>query len=313
MKNTCKTTFLSLILFLLTSQIHAQTEPIAESKFQKEIMPEVSKKLAELEKMMNSGQIKDEEELTSKMYDIIYDIESKSNPVPNPGWDSIAVEDQQVASMEMEDTTDYSIINKMPKKKKSFSMNTVMKLGFATAFEGKSNPADVPDINFWRSAMLEVGLNFRNALNSNGTVGVNYGINYLFYDFDTKNQHLNYAGSKDKIAFTKDDDLKDSDFGASYLSIPVGIDFKISKLRVDVGGYGAILLNGFVSLEKKTALGETVFVSSYAKYNMNSFIYGARLGLGFKNIGLYANYNLNSMFKDTYNLNPFSVGIRFGF
>lgn len=310
MKKYLHTSLFIGLFFFFSGYLSAQPVPEQVKSFD-DIKPEINQKIDELKQQLNNGEIQNEEELTSRMYNLIYDIEAKMNPLPEA---EIATEDLNHDMMHGHDTVDMPSINKMPKRNSRLKMNTFFRIGFATALENGTNPADAPDINFWRSAMMEIGLKFRNRLNASGSVGLNYGVSYLYYDFDTKNQVPEYLGSKDKIIFHKQSDLKDSDFGASYVSVPVAFDFGVSKrLKVDVGGYIGILLNGFSSIESTTAFDQKIYTTSYARYNMNSFIYGVHLGFGFRNGGIYAKYNLNSMFKDTYNLNPFSVGLQFAF
>ena len=305
--------FLLFVLFvtMVVSKSYSQADSVNNMKLLKEITPDLNQKLDELKQQLNTGKFSSAQDVTTKMYDIIYGVESKMYPPEDnamPQMDSKESNDEGNASGQNES------MNIKPKRKSGWKSGMSFLAGFATAIEGNSKPIDRPDINFWRSAHLEYGFNFRKSLNASNSANLNIGLTYMYFDFDTKAQQLAYDDSKDKVKFIKNEDLKDSDFGAGFLSIPVTIDFKLSrKIIMGVGGFGAIRTNSFSSYEIKTSLDERIDATSSARYNMNSILYGGRLYLGTNTISLYVNYAANTLFKDQYDLNPLSFGLRFGF
>lgn len=312
MKTFLKLSVASLFVMATYFQSVAQEDSLAQTKLIKDLTPDLNLKLDALKQELNSGQIKNPEDLTTKMYDIIYGVEAKMYPAEPDATQDEEISEKEEGSGEMKET-EAGAMNMKPKRKSGWKSGINFNIGFATALEGSGVPDDSPDINFWRSAMLEYGFNFRKSLNSANTIGLNIGLTYLYFDFDTKEQQLAYDGTKDKVKFIKDSNLKDSDFGAGYINIPVALDFKIGrKLNLAIGGFGAIRTNSFSSSELKTDLDERIDINSNAKYNMNPFIYGGRINIGTKTAGLYIHYTANSIFKDQYELNPFSVGLRIG-
>lgn len=318
MKRIIGSLFIIMAFMSFSSNLLAQSDSIADKKLLNDITPELNQQLDALKQKINSGEFKSAGDVTEKMYEIISVIENKMYP---PEEAPVIEENNQDMSGDgitedqdgMGDSDEQANMNVKPRKKRSIDGGLFFNFGFTTLLEGSGNPANSPDVNFTHSAQLEYGFMLRKSLNDNNSVRLNFGLSYLYYDFDTKDQILNYDGSKDKVTFVKGTNIKDSDFGAGYLSIPIIVDFKVGrKLNIGVGGYAGIRLNSYSRYVETSALGEKTEVALSAPYNMNSLVYGTKLYFGSKNFGLYAQYNINSIFKDTYKLNPFSIGLRIG-
>lgn len=301
-----------------SSNLFAQSDSTADKKILQDLTPELNQQLDALKQKINNGEFKSAGDVTEKMYEIISVIENKMYPPEEAPI--IEQKDQDLSSdgisgdhNDMSESDDQANMNVKPRKKRGIDGGVFFNFGFATLLEGSGNPANSPDVNFTHSAQLEYGFMFRKSLNDNNSVRLNFGFSYLYYDFDTKDQILSYDGDKNHVTFVSGTKLKDSDFGSGYISIPVIVDFKVGrKLNIGLGGYAGIRVNSYSSYETTSSLDERIDVLSNAKYNMNSFVYGTKLYFGSKNFGLYAQYNINSIFKDTYKLNPFSVGLRLG-
>ncbi len=314
MKKNLKFLVFILSMTSLMSNSYSQADSVTNMKLLKDLTPELSQKLEELKMQLNSGQFNSAQDLTTKMYDIIYSVETKMYPPDeNPAPEVDFGKDDESATENENVPAETDGMNMKPKRKSGWKSGMTFHVGFATLLEGSGNPDDKPEINLWRSAMLEYGFNFRKSLNASNTTNLNIGLTYMYLDFDTNDQQLSYDGTKDKVKFVKNEDFKDSDFGAGYINIPITLEFKLTrKINMGIGGFGAIRTNSFSSYELKTSLDEKIDGTVSAKYNMNPFLYGGRLYLGNKTVSVYVNYTANSIFKDQYKLNPISVGLRFG-
>ena len=125
---------------------------------------------------------------------------------------------------------------------------------------------------------------------------------------------------------TFDLDLDKSKFRLDNLVIPVHFEFGPSKkiekdtyfrysthnkIKVGLGGYAGLKLGSRQKL-RFDDMGQEVDRKEKGDFNTNNFIYGVSAYVGWGDVGLYAKYDLNTIFKD----NPIeqrniSLGLRF--
>jgi hypothetical protein len=103
-----------------------------------------------------------------------------------------------------------------------------------------------------------------------------------------------------------------------FLNVPLYLQINTSEnalkaMHIAVGGFVGLKLGKAKNKVEYVSNGTEYEVESKQHFNLNGLQYGVSARVGYKNFGLYANYNLNEMFnkKSTLVLNPFTVGISF--
>ncbi len=155
---------------------------------------------------------------------------------------------------------------------------------------------------------------------------VKYGFSFQFNGLKPKdNQYFVDTGSQTELQ-TFDLDLDKSKFRLDNLVIPVHFEFGPSKkiekdtyfrystqnkIKVGLGGYAGLKLGSRQKL-RFDDMGQEVDRKEKGDFNTNNFIYGVSAYVGWGDVGLYAKYDLNTIFKD----NPIeqrniSLGLRF--
>jgi len=155
---------------------------------------------------------------------------------------------------------------------------------------------------------------------------VKYGFSFQFNGLKpTDNRYYVDTGSESELQ-TFPSDLDKSKFRLDNLVFPVHFEFGPSKkiekdtyfrystrkkLKIGVGGYTGIKLSSRQKL-RYDDMGQEVERKEKGNFNTNNFIYGVSAYLGWGDVGLYAKYDLNTIFKD----NPveqrnISLGLRF--
>ncbi|MBT8275282.1 MAG: PorT family protein [Bacteroidia bacterium] len=155
---------------------------------------------------------------------------------------------------------------------------------------------------------------------------VKYGFSFQFNGLKpTDNRYYVDTGLQTELQ-TFASDLDKSKFRLDNLVFPVHFEFGPSKkidkdtyfrystrkkLKVGLGGYAGLKLSSRQKL-RYDDMGQEVERKEKGNFNTNNFIYGVSAYLGWGDVGLYAKYDLNTIFKD----NPveqrnISLGLRF--
>ncbi|KAA3625004.1 MAG: hypothetical protein DWP94_02105 [Flavobacterium sp.] len=155
---------------------------------------------------------------------------------------------------------------------------------------------------------------------------VKYGFSFQFNGLKpTDNRYFVDTGSQTELQ-TFDMDLDKSKFRLDNLVFPVHFEFGPSKkiekdtyfrysthnkIKVGLGGYAGLKLGSRQKL-RYDDMGQEVERKEKGNFNTNNFIYGVSAYVGWGDVGLYAKYDLNTIFKD----NPveqrnISLGLRF--
>ncbi|MBT8263497.1 MAG: PorT family protein [Bacteroidia bacterium] len=155
---------------------------------------------------------------------------------------------------------------------------------------------------------------------------VKYGFSFQFNGLKpTDNRYYVDTGLQTELQ-TFPSDLDKSKFRLDNLVFPVHFEFGPSKkidkdtyfrystrkkLKVGLGGYAGLKLSSRQKL-RYDDMGQEVERKEKGNFNTNNFIYGVSAYLGWGDVGLYAKYDLNTIFKD----NPveqrnISLGLRF--
>lgn len=149
-------------------------------------------------------------------------------------------------------------------------------------------------------------------------LGKNKGPFSIYYGIGFDNRHYSQSDhvqslslKNDKPSFTEFDSLDKSTLHLNYFRIPVGLQYKKSKLVFNLGAYIGFLTKHLQSLEYETAAEEEADLFLNKDYDFESINYGINTSIGYKRIHLAFNYDLNSLFKynNDYDYNPWKIGI----
>jgi hypothetical protein len=216
------------------------------------------------------------------------------------------------------------------KEPKKYDRRTTSDLVFAIGFnnaiiEGQSLN-DSP-YKLGGSGFVELGWAWKTRLlkNSNA-IRLKYGLSFQWNKLDIKDNM--YFQETDNVVTLEEFplNLDKSKFRSTNLVIPVHFEFGPSKkiekenyfrystykkFKIGVGGYGGFVLQSMQKLKYDDADGN--FQKDKIKdYNTNNFVYGVSSYISFGNVGVYAKYDLSTIFKDqAINQNNISLGIRF--
>ncbi|MFH7016981.1 hypothetical protein [Flavobacterium sp. FlaQc-47] len=180
--------------------------------------------------------------------------------------------------------------------------------------------------SFIGSHFYEWGFTYNSRLLKNDNLlHVKYGLSLMYNNIrPTNNKSFVVNGNQTELQ-TNAINLDESRFRNVYLVLPLHLEFDFSKpqvsngktyfrthksFRFGIGGYAGINVKSKQILKydqddldyKTTVKGD---------YNVNNFIYGVSSYIGYKDLSLYAKYDLNSLFED--NLvkeNNISLGLR---
>ncbi|GGG32700.1 hypothetical protein [Bizionia arctica] len=219
---------------------------------------------------------------------------------------------------------------KTKKEPRKFDKRTTSDLVFAIGFnnaiiEGQSLN-DSP-YKLGGSGFVELGWAWKTRLlNNSNAVRLKYGISFQWNKLDIKdNQYFLEEG--DVVTLEEFPlNVDKSKFRSTNLVFPVHFEFGPSKkidkenyfrysthkkFKIGVGGYGGFVLQSLQKLKYDDENGN--FQKDKIKdFNTNSFVYGVSSYISLGNVGVYAKYDLSTIFKDqAVNQNNISLGLRF--
>jgi len=213
---------------------------------------------------------------------------------------------------------------------KKYDRRTTSDLVFAIGFnnaiiEGQSLN-DSP-YKIGGSGFVELGWAWKTRVfNNSNAVRLKYGISFQWNKLDIKD-NLYFQEVDDVVTLEEFPlNLDKSKFRTTNLVFPVHFEFGPSKkiekddyfrystykkFKIGVGGYGGFVLQSMQKLKYDDANND--FQKDKIKdYNTNNFVYGISSYISFGNVGIYAKYDLSTIFKDqTIDQNNISLGLRF--
>ncbi|MFL0354270.1 hypothetical protein [Xanthomarina sp. GH4-25] len=228
------------------------------------------------------------------------------------------------------DTGSLYIGPKNRKEPKKYDRRTTSDLVFAIGFnnaiiEGQSLN-DSP-YKLGGSGFVELGWAWKTRLfkNSNA-VRLKYGVSFQWNKLDIKD-NLYFQEIDDVVTLEEFPvNLSKSKFRSTNLVFPLHFEFGPSrkidkknyfrystsnKFKIGVGGYGGFVLQSMQKLKYDDDNGD--FQKDKIKdFNTNSFVYGLSSYISWGNVGIYAKYDLSTIFKDqAIDQNNISLGLRF--
>lgn len=186
------------------------------------------------------------------------------------------------------------------------------------------------DYRYWGSHFYEWGFTSNTRiLKNNNLLHAKYGLSLMYNNLrPTENRYFKETGNQTNLEVSGTH-LKDSRFRNVYLVVPAHLEFDFTKksqkddktifhthksFRVGLGGYigGNIKSKQILKFEDED--GNKVKQKTKGDFNVNDFIYGASAYIGYKEVSLYAKYDISPLFSDNaVDQNNVSLGIRFDF
>jgi hypothetical protein len=178
-----------------------------------------------------------------------------------------------------------------------------------------ANDAVSPDIEPWSSRTFEIGLTSKTKLGSSPkSVRFTYGFLFMRSNFQMNDRRLVLnPNAEGGIEFVNiDGSIRRSSFRVSYLTVPVGFEFRFGrKGYFGFNGYGGLRTSSSTKLEFNTDLNEEIRQRGRSGYEMNNFVYGARAYVGFDDVSIFARYDASPLFKNNDNYNILAFGVKF--
>ena len=186
------------------------------------------------------------------------------------------------------------------------------------------------DFGVWRSKFYEWGVTWKTRLmKDNNLLHAKYGATLMFNNLrPTRNRYFDVDGRQTNLV-TAPINLDKARFSTVYLAAPLHLEFDFGKkkerdgkpvflshqsFRVGVGGYVGGLLRAKQVLKYDDADGNRVKDKTIGDFNVTEFIYGLSTYIGYRDLTLYAKYDLNPFFKDNaVEQRNISLGLRFDF
>jgi hypothetical protein len=173
---------------------------------------------------------------------------------------------------------------------------------FMSLNQGKSMEVNV---NFYE---LNIGL-------VRSYVGLVSGMGLSFNSYRFENPYTIAKGAERTEPVALDfEDLSKTKLAVSTLKVPLLLEFQIpvnqreGRLYVNAGVVGGVRIGSHTKVKH----GDTKD-KDRSSFNMNSFSYAATARVGYKDMGLFATYNLTPLFETGKGpeLTPFTIGISF--
>lgn len=201
----------------------------------------------------------------------------------------------------------------------------VFAIGFNNAIIEGQSLNDSP-YKIGGSGFVELGWAWKTRVFKNtNAMRIKYGLSFQWNKLDIKD-NLYFTETNDVVTLEEFPiNLKKSKFRTTNLVVPIHFEFGPSKkieredyfrystyrkFKIGVGGYGGFVLQSLQKL-KYTEDGQKQ-KDKFKNYNTNNFVYGVSGYISWGNVGIYAKYDLSTIFKNqAIDQNNISLGIRF--
>lgn len=208
---------------------------------------------------------------------------------------------------------------------------TTSQFVFAIGVNRLVEDGKVDDSNFeWRSDYYEWGVSFNTRLlQNNNLLHVKYGLSLQYNNLRPSNNKVfttNGTGQT-TLEYSGIENVDVSRFRYVSLVVPVHLEFDFTKkksngdktyfpthnsFRIGVGGYLGANVKEKQILKYDDQDGHKVFEKRKGDYNVNDFVYGVSAYVGYREVSLYAKYDLNPLFANNpIDQNSLALGIRF--
>ncbi|KAB1156706.1 hypothetical protein [Flavobacterium luteum] len=153
-----------------------------------------------------------------------------------------------------------------------------------------------------------------------------YGMSVMYNNLRPTDDRLFFDSGKQTSLEKSQFKLDESRFRNVYLVVPLHLEFDFSRtkksgdktifrthqsIRIGLGGYFGANLKSKQILKYENTDGNDVKVRTKGDFNVNEFMYGTSAYIGYKDISLYAKYDISPLFSDnSIDQNNVSLGIR---
>ena len=186
------------------------------------------------------------------------------------------------------------------------------------------------DYRYWGSHFYEWGVTWNTRiLKNNNLLHAKYGMSLMYNNLrPTENRLFVENGNQTNLEVSVTH-LEDSRFRNVYVVVPMHLEFDFSKktqkdgktifrthqsFRVGLGGYVGGNIKSKQILKFQDESGNDVRQRTKGDFNVNDFIYGASVYVGYQAVSLYAKYDLSPLFRNNaVDQNNVSLGLRFDF
>lgn len=183
------------------------------------------------------------------------------------------------------------------------------------------------DFKFAGSHFYEWGISFNSRLaKNNNLLHAKYGLSLMYNNLrPTDNRSFVVNGDQTDLV-ENPINLKDSRFRNVYLVLPLHLEFDFTKkktsgdrtyfrthesFRFGIGGYAGVNIKSKQIIRYEVD-DHKVKERTKGDFNVNDFMYGLSAYIGYKEISLYAKYDLSPIFENnSVDQNNVSLGIRF--
>lgn len=226
----------------------------------------------------------------------------------------------------------FSFPNKKGKDKfKNGQSRTTSQLVFAFGLNNLATDKKISnsDYRYLGSHFYEWGLSYNTRImKNNNLLHAKYGLSLMYNNLrPTDNRSFVENGKQTKLV-TSSTNLEDSRFRNVNLVVPMHLEFDFTKksikddktifkthesFRFGIGGFAGVNIKTKQVLDYEIN-GNDVKTRTKGNYNVNDFVYGASVYIGYDEMSLYAKYDLSPLFKNNVvDQNNVSLGVRFDF
>ncbi len=186
------------------------------------------------------------------------------------------------------------------------------------------------DYKYWGSHFYEWGATANTRIfKNNNLLHAKYGLSLMYNNLRPTDNRLFVDAGKQTNLEENPVRLDDSRFRNVYLVAPIHLEFDFSgkdkkgdkttfkthqSVRIGLGGYFGANLKSKQLLFYENLNGYEVKEKTKGDFNVNDFIYGASAYIGYKQVSLYAKYDVSPLFENNLiDQNNISFGLRFDF
>jgi len=169
----------------------------------------------------------------------------------------------------------------------------------------------------WNINIIDYGFGF--GTDKAGIV-TGLGFEIINYRFDGQNSIRKDSVTREIVEYVPDnaENITKSKLNITYMTVPLLLEFQIptqhKRVYISAGVVGGLKLWSNTKM-KYTVNGEKTKEKGKGDYNLNPLRWGVTARVGYRGLGLYANYYFTPLFKDDMGpeLYPFAVGLAVAF
>lgn len=258
--------------------------------------------------------------------------------------DKVAIEEQKLSDL-VKDKVDGNVRNDRNafvirfnntmkcdtcKVKEHVYKRTTSQFVFALGVNRALTDGKADDSYKWRSDFYEWGVSWNTRLaKNNNLLHAKYGLSLQYNNLRADNDNVFAIDGNKTILVNAGRNIDVARLRYVNLVVPAHLEFDFTKkkvngdktyfpsqrsLRVGLGGYVGVNVKEKQIIKYRNDNGNDVKDKTKGDYNVNDFVYGVSGYIGYRDISLYAKYDLQPIFANNeIDQNNLSLGIRFDF